>query len=238
MSKQIKVSFNIKLDDLKVRDFKAPLHMPFGKDKVNSSAELEFQSWRARNSSRGATLDTSLGNWAPLDVEIGCGVGWHPISYAQHNPQRHLIAIEHTREKFDRFKTRLKTNAFLPNLFPVHADATLWLDRNLEANSIDRVFILYPNPEPKAPNKRWLRSPFMHRILELLRPEGELQLATNECDYFSEALTYAKGYWNLELVEMRELKKSDDLRARTHFERKYLARGETCFDVVWRKVRR
>ncbi len=177
-----------------------------------------------------------LGEWAPnapVDLEIGCGVGWHPIRYAGANPGRRLIAIEHTRAKFESFQGRLERHAPLANLLAVHADAVRWVSHHLEPASIDRCFLLYPNPEPRAANKRWLRSPFMHRLLETLKPGGELLLATNEKPYFEEALEWGERAWGLRIAETRRFDASSapDDTPRTHFEKKYLAAGQTCFDV-------
>jgi tRNA (guanine-N7-)-methyltransferase len=174
----------------------------------------------------------------PLDLEIGCGVGWHPIRYAKENPERNLIAIEHTREKFEKFAGRAR-NTPLENLLPVHADAVRWVAHALQPRALDRVLLLYPNPEPKAANKRWLRMPFMHHLLETMKPGAELILATNIEDYWREAQTYAREFWNLEIVEARRFSSADAPMGtpRTHFEKKYLARGETCFDLKLKKAR-
>src|SRR5689334_22652665 len=93
----------------------------------------------------------------PLDVEIGCGVGLHPIRYALANPERNLIAIEHTREKFASFRQRYEGNGHPANLFPIHADAIRWVTHALPPGSVSKFLLLYPNPEPKATNKRWIR---------------------------------------------------------------------------------
>ncbi len=169
-----------------------------------------------------------------LDLEIGCGAGWHPIQYAGQSPHRHLIAIEHTSTKFAHFKSRVDSHPHLLNLHPVQADAILWAARNLPKKSIDRCFILYPNPEPKAPNKRWLRSPFMHRLLEIMKPSGKLILTTNKKKYFDEALLWAEHAWKLECVENRSLSAKDGVSPRSHFEKKYLQRGEVCYEAHWK----
>ena len=171
----------------------------------------------------------------PVDLEIGCGVGWHPIRYALANPGRSLIAIEHTRAKFERFESRLAGHEVIPNLFPVHADAVRWVSHALTPGSIDRCFLHYPNPEPKAANKRWFRMPFMHRLIEILKPGGEIVLATNEEWYWQEALEWAEKQWGLVITDKRSFKAVDSQEPRTHFERKYLQRGETCFDLSVRK---
>lgn len=166
----------------------------------------------------------------PLDLEIGCGVGWHPIKYAQANPNRTLIAIEHTRAKFDGFRRRADRHE-LPNLLPIHADAIRWVTHALPESSVDRIFVLYPNPEPQAANKRWFRMPFMHELLTKLKPQGTIELATNIATYKDEAKMYASEVWNLELADEHTVTENP----RTHFEKKYLLRGETCFDVTFRK---
>jgi tRNA G46 methylase TrmB len=177
----------------------------------------------------------SFTDGSPLDLEIGCGVGWHPIRYAQRNPQRRLIAIEHTREKFESFHGRYEKHA-LDNLLPIHADAIRWVTHAIKPESLDRAFLLYPNPEPGNPSKRWLRAPFFHRLLETMKPGATIQLATNIESYFKEALEYGTEYWKLKIVEQRILTQPipEDI-PRTHFEKKYLERGETCFDVTFRK---
>jgi tRNA (guanine-N7-)-methyltransferase len=175
----------------------------------------------------------------PVDLEIGCGVGWHPIQYAKANPDRFLIAIEHTREKFERFQSRLSRHPELKNILAVHADAVAWTTYCLSPSSISRCFILYPNPNPKAPSKRWFRMPFMSQLLGCLKAGGEITLATNIRDYFEEALAFGAKEWKLRVAEqkeIRELKPLPQIKPRTHFEKKYLERGETCLNVVFRKL--
>jgi tRNA (guanine-N7-)-methyltransferase len=169
-----------------------------------------------------------------LDIEIGCGVGWHPIQYTKLNPDRYLVAIEHTREKFEKFRTRVEKNAQLKNLLPIHANAIAWITHSLEPESVSKIFILYPNPERKAANKRWIRMPFMSKLIEVLKPDGEIIIATNEPFYWGEIVKTAPAI-GLKVATERKLGLKD--KARTHFEKKYLARGETCFDLVLVKNR-
>jgi tRNA (guanine-N7-)-methyltransferase len=179
-------------------------------------------------------LPPSFLDGSPIDLEIGCGVGWHPIQYAKAHPERRLIAIEHTREKFLRFERRARAHPDLaPCLFPVHADAIRWITHMISASSLDQVFILYPNPEPKAANKRWFRMPFFRQLLIALKPGAKIHLATNIASYALEAEDYASGVWNLKLQSRNEITSSPT--PRTHFEKKYLARGETCFDLTFVK---
>ena len=167
-----------------------------------------------------------------LDVEIGCGVGLHPIQHHLKNPHRFLVALEHTREKFNKFHRRFVSHASPENLLPVHANGISWVSQQLPNESVDRFYFLYPNPNPKPGdlNKRWYAMPFMHKVLEVLKPHGEIILATNEKFYHDEAIEYFKEVWKLIIKEDKVLEK--DFAFRTHFEKKYLDRGEDCYNLV------
>ena len=172
----------------------------------------------------------------PVDIEIGCGTGLHSIQYARMNPERILIAIEHTHERFGKF-ARMAEKARLPNLIPVHANAISWVAHMVPNHSVERVFLLYPNPNPKdrQRNKRWHAMPFMQCLLECLVPGGELTLATNELFYAQEAFEYFLDCWHLTPRSYLEMCGARDSisECRTAFEFKYLQRGEVCYDQVW-----
>ena len=193
------------------------------------------------SSLEGFVFPPTIIDGQPLDLEIGCGVGWHPIRYATENPNRRLIAIEHTRAKFESFSGRVAHHPELTNLLPIHADAIRWVTHALNESSIDRILLLYPNPEPKAENKRWLRSPFFERLLWTLKPQGEVILATNIAGYITEACDFATGFWQMKIKTKRVFTQGDigspefSGIPRTHFEKKYLARGESCYDATFVK---
>ena len=172
-----------------------------------------------------------------VDIEIGCGVGLHPVEYAKKHPERSLIAIEHTREKFEKFTRRIASGEPLPNLTPVHANAISWISHLVPNNYVSRYFILYPNPYPKTRDlgKRWHAMPFMQHLLDTLKPGGTITLATNCGFYADEARVHFQECWGLKLDAVKELGSSHLEGARTHFERKYLERKEKCLDLVFSK---
>jgi tRNA G46 methylase TrmB len=177
----------------------------------------------------------------PLDIEVGCGVGLHPIRYAQEHPERYLVAIEHTRMKFEKFAGRLSHHAPFSNLLAVHADAIEWITHFLPAASVDRYFFLYPNPWPRPGDerRRWYAMPFMEKVIETMKPGATLELATNEEFYAEGARQFMTNEWGLKLIEDQRLQQQNldaEYQARTHFERKYLARGEVCFNLIFQNA--
>ncbi|WP_348653461.1 SAM-dependent methyltransferase [uncultured Psychrobacter sp.] len=166
----------------------------------------------------------------PLILEIGAGKGKHALSFALQNPDKHLIAIERTRNKFDAF-SKLATLQDLSNLDAIHADAIAWTVHALKPNSVAKIFILYPNPEQHNPNQQWLNMPFFEFLLSRLQVGGEIILATNIQSYMDNAEHQAAKLWCLPNTRYRVPVDSQ----RTHFEVKYLARQEVCWELSIRK---
>lgn len=168
----------------------------------------------------------------PLDLEIGSGVGWFACAYVKAHPERFLISIEHTRDKFEKFWKRYENNGSPNNLLPLHCNAISWITQCLSIDSVQNIYLMYPNPNPKNKQQRWPLMPFMEELLKKLKKDGLLHLATNEAFYRDEALKAFEEIWKLKNVR-NELYTG---KARTHFEEKYLKRGETCFDLAWKKI--
>lgn len=174
-----------------------------------------------------------------LDLEIGCGAGLHPILYGKKFPSRHLVACERTLEKFQLFEGRLKRHE-LKNITPLHTDALTWLNSYLPKNELEKdllfnkIFILYPNPYPKQTqrNKRLFAMPAFSLVLKALQSKGKIILRTNEESYLQEAIFLAKKVWDLRPSKASLIEEENGV---THFERKYLSRGEKCWEVTFKK---
>lgn len=175
----------------------------------------------------------------PIDLEIGCGAGYHPVRYAKAHPDRLLIAIERTQTRFAKLEGRLRHHPEVGNVLAVRADAIRWVTHRVPDGSLSRILLLYPNPYPKQRqlNKRWHHMPFMGHLLEKLVPEGTLTLATNIASYAREAAIAFATTWQCEVISERQFTSHDTAprEARSHFEKKYLERGETCTELVVRR---
>ena len=163
----------------------------------------------------------------PVCVEIGAGKGKHALLFTQTNPDSKLIAIERTREKFLAMQKQHALEG-QPNLQTVHADALPWIVHALYPAQVEQFFILYPNPEPHNPAQRWLNMPFFEFLLSRLKTGGTITLASNIPEYIDEAEQQVQNLWKLPFV--KEVIGQDS--ARTHFEIKYLERGELCQQLI------
>lgn len=169
----------------------------------------------------------------PLDVEIGAGQGLHAIRYAESHPDRNLIAIERTQTKFSAMARR-NAHHHLTNLQVIRADAVNFLYHFVPDATIQNLFLLYPNPYVKKSKSRWHFSSAMLLLHQKMAREGILHISTNLLWYAQECSHELCRLGLFRLVADRKLSPSD--RPRTHFEAKYLARGETCFDLQFQKL--
>lgn len=163
----------------------------------------------------------------PICVEIGAGKGKHALLFTRNNPERQLIAIERTREKFLAMQKQHALEG-QSNLQTIHADALPWVVHALYPAQVEQFFILYPNPEPHNPAQRWANMPFFEFLLSRLQTGGTITLASNIPEYIDEAEQQMKELWKLPYV--KEVIPQDSTR--THFEIKYLERGELCQQLV------
>lgn len=172
-----------------------------------------------------------------LDLEIGCGVGKHAIEYALKNPDRTLIALDRSSFRLSKMKRSMQAFENLSNLIVICEDADRFVVHEIKNDSLENIFLLYPNPYPKESqaNKRWHRMPFMACLIDKLKAGGKIHLATNMEFYALEAKAYFQDTWNLTLIhdQVFDEKNPMPFAPRTHFEKKYFERGQCIFDLVW-----
>lgn len=187
--------------------------------------------------------DDLLASTRKVILEIGCGVGWHPIQLATSisklptSNQPCIVAIERTSNKFQAFQNRLLNHPEHQSIVcAVHGDAYHFVDRFFPSPRVDELWMLYPNPEMKRPNLRWYRSPSFKRVLEALRPGAHFHFATNLKDY-AEAGIANIHQLGLETISHEEVSNVSHphFLARSHFEKKYYNRGEVLFTTLYKK---
>lgn len=171
-------------------------------------------------------------DFVPIDkqsicVEIGAGRGRHAVSFAKAHPDKTLFAIERTLAKFSALQKNHQS-LLLTNSHPIHADAIAWITYAVFAQTIEQLFILYPNPEPHNKNQRWVNMPFFEFLLSRMTEGGQITIASNIASYMDEAYAKLTLHWRLP-CQVRVIEPSS---MRTHFEMKYLARGERCQELL------
>lgn len=119
----------------------------------------------------------------PLWLEIGFGGSEHLIWQAEQNPGVHIIGCEPFEEGVVKALGAIEAKA-LTNVL-LHADDARAVLRWLPAASIDRCFVLFPDPWPKKRHaKRRLITPTTLGLLaRVMKPGAELRIGTDIGDY-------------------------------------------------------
>lgn len=163
-----------------------------------------------------------------IELEVGAGQGWHAIQRAQEHPDHLILGVERTRSKFQQFQRRHHAHR-LANLVSIHSDVIPWLVHLESDLKFKKIWLLYPNPEAQAPNRRWIRMSFFELLVRRLTANGEIHFATNLQNYADEILKMAP-LWGLSASHL-EIHGAP----RTHFEKKYQERGDRCQQITLRR---
>lgn len=148
---------------------------------------------------QSALLETALGAFeidAPLDLaaafgspparlwlEIGFGGGEHLAHQAAANPDVAMIGAEPFVNGVVSAVRHLRDRA-LANVRLYQGDARD-LFAGIGDGGLEKIFVLHPDPWPKARHhkRRLIQKPFLDDAARMLRPGGELRLATDDPDY-------------------------------------------------------
>ena len=125
---------------------------------------------------------------ADIWLEIGFGAGEHLAARAASNPDIGFIGAEHFLAGIAGFLKHISDGA-LRNVRIFQDDAAVLLDALPDA-SLGRVFLLYPDPWPKARHekRRFLSRENLDRLHRVMKSGAELFVATDHPVYLAWAV--------------------------------------------------
>jgi tRNA (guanine-N7-)-methyltransferase len=139
----------------------------------------------------------------PAWLEIGFGGGEHLAFQAERHPEVGLIGCEVFENGIARLLAEIDRRR-LGNIRLFIDDARLLLAA-LPHASIDRVFVLFPDPWPKARHqkRRLVSRATLDRLAEIMTDGAELRLATDDRDYLCAMLEAVTGHPEFEWLARR-----------------------------------
>lgn len=173
-------------------------------------------------------------------LEVGFGGGEHLAWQAVQNPHVGLIGAEPFVNGVAKLLSAIDDNG-LENIRIHFGDARPLMEALPDA-SLSRIFVLHPDPWPKKKHyKRRMISPwFFEEASRLLRPGGELRVASDIEDYVRWTLMHAQRADGFEWMAER----ADDWRVRpadwpqTRYEAKSLREGRAPAYLIFRLLAR
>ncbi len=123
-------------------------------------------------------------------LEVGFGGGEHALAQAAANPDVGLIGAEVFENGLCSLLSRVVPEGGEATA-PVPANLRLWdadarpLIRDLPDASLDRLFLLFPDPWPKSRHakRRFVHPAFLPEVARVLRPAAEWRIASDDPTY-------------------------------------------------------
>lgn len=201
-----------------------------GKDKLRRFAEISTFSnvvqLDAGKPFKGKWASEFFKNENPVVLELACGKGEYTVNLGRLFPQKNFIGIDYKGNRIWRgAKTALEDGVNNVGFLRIQIETIL---DYFGEGEIDEIWITFPDPQPQiSREKKRLSSPrFLEKYKQILRPEGPINLKTDNDDLH--AYTAEKiGELGLKLhVKTEDLYNSEFadevLSIKTYYEKKYL----------------
>ncbi|MCP5076082.1 MAG: tRNA (guanosine(46)-N7)-methyltransferase TrmB [Rhodobacteraceae bacterium] len=193
-------------------------------------------SWK-ENPDRTPLDLVKLAGGKPVWLEVGFGGGEHMVHQAIENPDVHIIGCEPYINGVATLLGKIR-KAGVSNLSVHPGDARDMMDVLAEA-SIDRAFLLYPDPWPKKRHhrRRFVTPEHLEPLARCLKPGAIFRVATDIEDYVRQTLEQILARpdfeWLAERAEDWRMPWSDWIS--TRYEQKALREGRTPHYLTFRK---
>ena len=181
-------------------------------------------------------------------LEIGCGYGEYTLAIAQKNPKLNVIGLDLKGDRIYQGASlaagetlQLPAGNFslekpLPNAYFVRTIINPKFLSFIPANSIDQIWVTFPDPQPVNFKKQLTFDTFLMEYWRILSSGGNLILKTDNTGLFNQTLTRIKGDDFKDLFEMETVEfdlyktelyeKNLLLQIKTRYEEKFTNLGE------------
>lgn len=141
---------------------------------------------------------TLFGNNNPLEIDAGSGKGRFLLARAKTHPNTNFIGIEWQNNRVQKV-ARKAARANCENIRLVKAEITFILENLINDNTIQTLYIFYPDPWPKRRHhkRRLIQPPFLDLACRKLQPGGKLHFATDNVDYAASAKKHLQQHATL-----------------------------------------
>lgn len=174
----------------------------------------------------------------PVWLEIGFGGGEHMVHQAATHPEVGIIGCEPYINGVAMLLGKIR-EAGVDNLAIHPGDARDLFDV-LPDGSIERAFLLYPDPWPKARHhrRRFVNPEFLDPLAQAMKPGAILRVATDIEDYVRQTLEQLAEHpaFERQRCEPQDLHTPWDDRISTRYELKAIREGRTPHYLTFRRV--
>ena len=196
--------------------------------------------WGLEIPAEGEPLDLTalFGRAAPVQLEIGSGMGDAVIAMASARPEHDFLAVDvHTPGLGSVL--RLAERAGLTNVRAAAGDALDLLRSQIPGDALEAVHVYFPDPWPKARHhkRRIVRPDVTALIADRLRTGGSLHCATDWAEYAEDMLAVLSAEpWLRNRYPASGFAPRPTHRPVTKFEARAVREGREVFDLSFTKI--
>ncbi len=195
-------------------------------------------SWEDNPERNPIDLTELFGDSRPVWLEVGFGGGEHLLHMAQTYPDIGIIGCEPYVNGVAMLVPRIAEQG-VKNARVLHGDARDMLDVLPEA-SLDKAFLLYPDPWPKKRHhrRRFVNAENIDPLARALKPGAEFRVATDIEDYVRHTMEHMMARDDFEwLAEGPEdWRKPWSDWHRTRYEAKAIREGRVPHYMTFRRI--
>lgn len=195
--------------------------------------------WQAYGVDADGVLDLQVlfGRRAPCIVEIGFGMGDTLVELATRHPENNYLGIEVYRPGIGSLLQKIRRRN-LENIRIVAGDALEVVRGSLADESLDAIYLFFPDPWPKKRHhkRRIVQADSVALLAGKLKPGGILHLATDWEDYAThmlDAVATVPGLINQ--TGPGRFAERPEYRPRTKFEQRGQRLGHHVRDLIFIK---
>ncbi len=178
-------------------------------------------------------LQKAFGRIAPTILEIGFGMGEPTAKIALAHPHINYLALEVHPPGVGSLLKQIDASG-IQNIRIIQHDAVEVLRDMVNDSALDGVHIFFPDPWHKARHnkRRLIRSPFVSKLVQKVKPGGYIHVATDWQDYAEQVLAVLGAEPLLENTASAYAEKPA-YRPLTKFEQRGLKLGHGVWDLVF-----
>jgi len=170
-------------------------------------------------------------------LEIGFGGGEHLAAQAQANPDVGIVGCEPFLNGVAKLLRQID-DAGSENV-RIRADDARDIFPDFTDGSVERVFVLFPDPWPKTKHhkRRFIQTDILDEFARMLSDGGELRIASDHMGYIRWSLSKVLPHDDFEWVAEGPADWRDPPQdwIRTRYEQKALAKGDACVYLRFRR---
>lgn len=147
---------------------------------------------------KGRWHEQFFGNENTIVLELGCGKGEYTVALARKYPSKNFIGIDIKGARLWR-GCKTSNEEGMKNVAFIRTRIQL-IEQFFAPGEVSEIWVTFPDPQPKKPNKRLTSERFLSYYKNILRPDSTIHLKTDSYELYDYTLNEVILQGNYQVV--------------------------------------